>query len=57
MNRQELLKFKNQTISNRELEQKIQQGIDQAERGLGITIDDDYVDDLKQRVKKRLAAI
>lgn len=53
MNREAFLKYKNQSISNPELEQKIQQGIDQAERGLGIRLDD-YVDNLKQRVQKRL---
>jgi hypothetical protein len=56
MSRKEFLKFKNQSISNLELEQKIQQGIDQAENGLGVTLDDDdYVDDLNQRVQQRLA--
>ena len=54
MNREEFLKFKNQSISNLELEQKIQQGIYQAENGLGVTLDDDYVDNLNQRVQKRL---
>jgi hypothetical protein len=55
MNSEEFLKFKNQSISNRELEQKIHQGIDQAENGLGVTLDDDYVDNLNQRVQQRLA--
>ena len=55
MNREDFLKFKNQSISNLELEQKIQQGIDQAENSLGVTLDDDYVDDVNQRVQKRLA--
>lgn len=50
----EFLRFKNQSSINQELEQKIQQGIDQANSGLGITIDDDYVDRLNQRVQQRL---
>lgn len=57
MNREEFLKFKNQSVSNLELEQKIQQGIDQAERGLGVMIDDDYVDNFNQRVQQRLATV
>jgi len=39
----EFLRFKNQSSINQELEQKIQQGIDQANSGLGIPIDNDYV--------------
>ena len=57
MNREEFLKFKHQSVSNLGLEQKIQQGIDQAERGLGVMLDDDYVDNLNQRVQLRLAAV
>jgi len=38
------------------LEQKIQQGINQADSDLGITVDDDYVDKLNQRVQQRLDA-
>lgn len=52
----EFLKFKQQSASNPELDQKIQQGIEQAENGLGITLDDAYVDNLNQRVQQRLAA-
>jgi hypothetical protein len=52
----EFLKFKHQSVSNLELEQKIQQGIDEAERGLGVMLDDDYVDNLNQRVQQRLVA-
>jgi hypothetical protein len=50
----EFLRSKNQSSINSELEQKIQQGLDQANRGLGITIDDDYADRLNQRVQQRL---
>ena len=56
MNREEFLKFKSQSISKLELEQKIHQGIDQAENGLGVSLDDDYVDNLNQRVHQRLAS-
>jgi len=51
----EFLRSKNQSSVNQELEQKIQHGIDQANNGLGITIDDDYADRLNQRVQQRLA--
>jgi hypothetical protein len=51
----EFLRSKNQFSANQELEQKIQHGIDQANNGLGITIDDDYADRLNQRVQQRLA--
>lgn len=51
----EFLRSKNQPSVNQELEQKIQHGIDQANNGLGITIDDDYADRLNQRVQQRLA--
>ena len=47
----EFLEFKNQ-----ELDKKIQEGIEQADKGLGITLDDDYIDNLNQRVSERLAA-
>ncbi len=50
----EFLKFKNQTSINQELDQKIQQGIDQANSGLGLTIDDGYAAKLNQRVQQRL---
>lgn len=52
----EFLRSKNQSTKNQELEQKIQHGIDQANNGLGITIDDDYADGLNQRVQQRLAS-
>jgi len=51
----EFLKFKHQLLSHLELEQKIQLGIDQAERGLGVMLDDDYVDNLNIKVQQRLA--
>ncbi|WP_340124281.1 hypothetical protein [Methylobacter svalbardensis] len=50
----EFLRLKNQASLDLELEQKIQQGIDQANQGLGITIDDDYVNQLNLRVQQRL---
>lgn len=50
----EFLKFKNQSSINQELDQKIQQGIDQANSGLGLTIDDDYVAKINRRVQERL---
>lgn len=53
----EFLRSKNQSTKNQELEQKIQHGIDQANNGLGITIDDDYADGLNQRVQQRLASV
>ncbi|MGZ4992319.1 MAG: DUF2281 domain-containing protein [Methylobacter sp.] len=52
----EFLRSKNQSSVNQELEQKIQHGIDQANSGLGITIDDDYADRLNQRVQQRLGS-
>lgn len=51
------LKFKHQSASNLELEQKIQQGIHQAKNGLGVMLDDAYIDNLNQRVQQRLAAV
>lgn len=51
----EFLISKNQSSVNQKLEQKIQHGIDQANNGLEITIDDDYADRLNQRVQQRLA--
>ncbi|MGZ4967953.1 MAG: DUF2281 domain-containing protein [Methylobacter sp.] len=52
----EFLRSKNQFSVNQKLEQKIQHGIDQANDGLGITIDvDDYADRLNQKVQQRLA--
>jgi hypothetical protein len=53
----EFLKIKRQSASNLELDQKIQQGIEQAENGLGGALDDAYVDNLNQRVQQRLAAV
>lgn len=52
----EFLKHKQQSVTNLELDEKIQQGIDQADNGLGQMLDDDYVDSLNQRVQQRLAA-
>jgi len=52
----EFLKLKQLSVSSPELDEKIQQGIDQADRGLGQLLDDDYVDSLNQRVQQRLAA-
>jgi hypothetical protein len=52
----EFLRSKNQSSKNQELEQKIQHGIDQANSGLGVTIDNNYVDRLNQRVQKSLAS-
>lgn len=52
----EFLKSKNSSINELVLERKIQQGIEQAENGLGVTLDDVYVDNLNQRVQQRLAA-
>ncbi|MFZ2404945.1 MAG: DUF2281 domain-containing protein [Methylobacter sp.] len=51
----EFLRSKNQFSVNQKLEQKIQHGIDQANDGLGITIDDYYADILNQRIQQRLA--
>jgi len=52
----EFLKTKHQALINQELEKKIQIGIEQAEAGLGIIIDDDYVNGLNQRIEQRLGA-
>mgnify|MGYP000580156855 CR=1 FL=1 len=52
----EFLKTKHQSLINQELEKKIQIGIEQAEAGLGIIIDDDYVNGLNQRIEQRLGA-
>ena len=52
----EFLKIKHQSTNNLELEQKIQQGIEQAEKGLGVALDDAYVDNLNQRAQQRLVA-
>jgi hypothetical protein len=52
----EFLKLKQQSVTNLELDEKIQQGINQADNGLGQMLDDDYVDSLNQRVQQRLAA-
>jgi hypothetical protein len=51
----EFLKLKNQSACNLELDQKIQQGVEQAERGLGVMLDHNYVDNLNQRVQQRVA--
>ncbi|MGZ5008875.1 MAG: DUF2281 domain-containing protein [Methylobacter sp.] len=50
----EFLRSKNQSSINLELEQKIQNGINQADSDLGITLDEDYVDKLNRRVQQRL---
>ena len=42
-------------VKNQELDKKIQKGIEQANKGLGVVLDDDYIDDLNARVAKRLA--
>jgi hypothetical protein len=52
----EFLKTKHQVLINQELEKKIKIGIEQAEAGLGIIIDDDYVNGLNQRIEQRLGA-
>ena len=52
----EFLKSKNLAANGGELEHKLQQGIEQAENGLGSTLDGAYVDHLNQRVQQRLAA-
>lgn len=46
----EFLTFKNQA-----LDKKIQQGIEQADKGLKIALDNNYVDNLNKRVAERLA--
>jgi hypothetical protein len=51
----EFLTVKNQFSIDLQLEQKIQQGISQADSDLGITLNDDYIDNLNQRVQQRLA--
>ena len=52
----EFLKTKNQVLleQEREIARKIQIGIEQADAGLGIPLNDDYVNRLNQRVLKRL---
>jgi len=52
----EFLKSKNLSLNSGELEHKIQQGIEQAEKDLGVTLDGAYVDHLNQWVQQRLAA-
>jgi hypothetical protein len=52
----EFLKLKQHSITNLELDEKIRQGVAQADSGLGLTFDDDYVEGLNQRVQQRLAA-
>jgi len=47
----EFLKFKNQ-----DLDEKIQHGIEQANKGKKKLLDDSYVDNLNKRVAERLAA-
>ena len=51
----EFLKSKNLSVNDLTLERKIQQGIGQAENGLGITLNETYANNLNQRVKQRLA--
>ncbi len=51
----EFLRLKNQSSIHSELEQKIQQGINQADNDLGMMLDDEYIDRLNQRVQQRLA--
>ena len=52
----EFLKTKNQTAlaQEQELARKIQTGIEQADAGLGIPLDDDYANRLNQRILERL---
>jgi len=52
----EFLKSKNPAIDELVLDRKLQQGLEQAENGLGISVDDGYIDNLNQRVQQRLAA-
>jgi Protein of unknown function (DUF2281). len=52
----EFLKSKNPSIDELVLDRKLQQGLEQAENGLGISVDDGYIDNLNQRVQQRLAA-
>ncbi|NKB63962.1 MAG: hypothetical protein GKR95_24600 [Gammaproteobacteria bacterium] len=39
-----------------EIEPKIQAGLEQVKKGETITVDSDYLNDLQQRVKKRVSA-
>lgn len=41
-------------VKNQELDKKIKQGIERADKGLGGILDNDYIDDLNARVEKRL---
>lgn len=50
----EFLRSKKQSPVNQDLEQKIQHGLNQANSGLGITIDNDYADKLNRRIEQRL---
>jgi hypothetical protein len=52
----EFLKTKNQALleQEREIARKIQIGIEQADAGLGIPLNDEYVERLNQRVAERL---
>jgi hypothetical protein len=52
----EFLKAKNQALIEQESEiaRKIQIGIEQADAGLGIPLNDDYVKRLNQRIAERL---
>jgi hypothetical protein len=52
----EFLKTKNQALleQERELARKIQIGIEQADAGLGIPLNDDYVKRLNQRIAERI---
>jgi hypothetical protein len=52
----EFLKTKNQALleQEREIARKIQIGIEQADAGLGIPLNDDYAKRLNQRIAERL---
>lgn len=52
----EFLKVKNQALMDEELDRKIQIGIEQADAGLVTTLNDDYIENVNQRVAQRLAA-
>lgn len=52
----EFLKSKTPFIDELALDRKIQQGLEQAENGLGISLDEGYIDNLNQRIQQRLAA-
>lgn len=50
------LKLKNQPLIHQELDQIIQQGINEADISLGVSLDDDYIDSINERVQQRLTA-